>query len=563
MGRSMSRRGFLSNVSIVGGAVGAAITVPAVKAHVQSFDADGWLDETLTPADRFGAAQNPDPAHLFPRGGGWLVRPADGDDHDNLEWALRHTERGGTVQLVRGTYKVGRPIVVADFDGALVGAGASRTTITCTDEFSYEIWEAPGGGRDNGRPKPPPFPRISVNGSTTRTAPSLISFYKTPVAFGENPEDRANRIEIRNIRCRGAMLGELWAFGDEVLCINIVNSLDWHNPGAAPHTTRQDVHVSGVEVDGYRSPAFGPFENGCACISVLGGVILTSNYNLEGDVDGDALGIANGGLLGVTPAEGSVAFVSCTFRNCRVGPGAVGYRSGSVLFEHVTTDGCRGNCLQVIDVADTRVTIVDNDLRCDSILLPPQLAGGATDLPSSLGCVVALQGLGASIGYPQNLQWLTLAGDQVAHARHPEAGPLGTWRPQGPTAIPERSTFRIRGNSCESSLTANTYCLHLVDLSNLAYQYPSLTGLVVDNRCEQSQTCIGLEHLDGVRVSRNECSPQQFGVELHNTPRAIVSDNAFTFPNGVACCDIRTLALGDKIDFSRVVPGAGYCMPQI
>jgi len=49
------------------------------------------------------------------------------------------------------------------------------------------------------------------------------------------------------------------------------------------------VVVSDVEVDGYRSSSFGPFENACACITILGGPILTSNYDLEGDVNGDAL----------------------------------------------------------------------------------------------------------------------------------------------------------------------------------------------------------------------------------------------------------------------------------
>src|SRR5690606_12126286 len=177
------------------------------------------------------------------------------------------------------------------------------------------------------------FPRLPVEGSTTRGAPALILFYKTPLQAGENPADRANRIVIRNVRCRGAMSGELWAFGDEVRCFNIINSFEWHRPESAPATTRQDVLISGVEVDGYSTPAFGPFENACACITVLGGLILTSNYDLDGDVDGDALGIANGGLLGVTPAEGNVTFRSCTFRNCRVGPGVVGYRDSLIIFD--------------------------------------------------------------------------------------------------------------------------------------------------------------------------------------------------------------------------------------
>jgi hypothetical protein len=71
----------------------------------------------------------------------------------------------------------------------------------------------------------------------SRHTPVLITFYKTPLQPGERPESRANRIEIRDIRCSGAMKRELWAFGDEVLCINVVNSVDWDYPESAPATT--------------------------------------------------------------------------------------------------------------------------------------------------------------------------------------------------------------------------------------------------------------------------------------------------------------------------------------
>jgi hypothetical protein len=40
--------------------------------------------------------------------------------------------------------KVGKPVVVADFNGTLAGAGASFTTMTCTDDFNYELWESLG-----------------------------------------------------------------------------------------------------------------------------------------------------------------------------------------------------------------------------------------------------------------------------------------------------------------------------------------------------------------------------------------------------------------------------------
>ena len=199
----------------------------------------------LSAARHIPAEPPPDPEHVLPRPRGWRVLPNGYDDHDNLEWALWHTDPGGKVELAAGVYKVGRPIVVADFDGTLAGAGAAHTTMTCTDLYNYELWEAEGSV---GAP-PPPFPRASVNGSFTKTPPVLIQFYKTPLQPGERPAERANRIEIRDLRCRGAMVGEPWAFGNEVLCFNIANSTDWLTE-TAPETTRQDVVVTGIEVGG-------------------------------------------------------------------------------------------------------------------------------------------------------------------------------------------------------------------------------------------------------------------------------------------------------------------------
>ncbi len=475
---------------------------------------------------------------------------------------LRNTPRGGTVKLGFGAFKIGSPIVVADFDGVIVGEGAANTTITCTDEYSFEIWEAHGGPKDMGQPKPPPFPRIPMDGSTTNSPPVLFQFYKTPLKPGEIPEDRANKIAISNFRCRGAMIGSPWMFGDEVLCINIVNSIDWHHPDAAPATTRQDVLISGIEVDGYRSSDFGPFENACACITVLGGVVLTSNYNLNGDVDGDAIGAANGGLLDITPADGDVALINCTFRNCRLGPGVVGYKNGRADFADITTDGCRGNCLQIIDISDMLVHVRDCDLFCNSFLLPPDFASGATDVPSSLGCVVAIQGMGAAIGFPANIQWLSLAYDPAAHAAHPGAGPFGTWRPRGPAAMPTPSQLRIDNNSCRSSLTENTYCFHVADLSNLAFGYSTIAARIAGNSCADGQTCVSLEHIENGLVLDNKCSSQAVGVELHDSPAVIVKNNAFYFSAGAAGCEILSLSLGDKIDLSRVKPGAGTCATQ-
>jgi hypothetical protein len=550
----IDRRGFLWHT----GTIAAAGLGAAGLANAQ--DRDRWPNEHDW-LDIGHVDSNPDAAHLLRWGGGWKVLPTGHDDHDNLEWALRNTVSGGTVRLVPGTYKIGSPILVPDFDGRLVGAGAARTTITCSDEFSYELWEAPGGGKDRNEPPPPPFPRRPIEGSTTRSAPVLINFYKTPLQPGERPESRANRIEIRNIRCRGAMKGELWAFGDEVLCINIVNSLDWHHPESAPATTRQDVLISGLEVDGYSTPSFGPFENACACVTVLGGPILTSNYDLTGDVNGDALGLENGGLLGVTPAEGDVTFISCAFRNCRLGPGVVGHKNSLLRFENISTDGCRGNCLQIVDADNCQVSVRSGDLRCDSFVLPPELVGGVTDYPSSLGCVVALQGAFAAVGVPYNVRWHTLANDPVAHAAHPEAGPLGTWRPLGPAAAPRRSVYEIADNQCESAMTPNTYCIHVIDAARVAFGVETVRALVYGNRCEGSETCIALEHVDDGRVVFNECSSQAFGLELHNSRRAIVRNNSFEFPPSGGC-KIRVLELGEKIDFSRVVPGAGVCVLQ-
>lgn len=542
MARSITRRTALKRIGSAGLLFGGAAVLPP------------WA------AGNIPASRPPDSDHIIPRPRGWLVLPTGDNDHDNLAWALRHTDPGAKVKLVAGTYKIGSPIVVANFDGTLAGAGAAHTTLTCTDEYNYELWEADGAV---GEP-PPPFPRASVDGSRTKTPPVLIQFYKTPLQPSDDPAERANRIAIRNLRCRGAMVGEPWAFGNEVLCFNISNSTDWLNQ-SAPDTTRQDVVVQGVEVDGYRTKAFAPFDVACACITVLGGAITTSNYNLSGHAeDGDGLGFDNGGLLGVTPAEGDVTFRNCTFRNCRVGPGVVGYRDAKIRFQNITTDHCRGNCIQLIDIGNSRIRVQDCHLVCDSFLLPPVYAAGEEGVPSSLGCLVAIQGMGAVLGYPTNVQWLSLAYNPALHDEtHPEHGPLGTWRPLGPPAAPKPTVLLVRGNSCISSTTPNTYCVHLVDLANLPpYGAPTLGAFVQDNSCQDSETCISLEHIHEGRVVDNRCASQAFGVELHNTTNAIVNDNRFGFPPDVDGCEIRILELGEKIDLSRVAPEAGVCVLQ-
>ena len=232
-----------------------------------------------------GSKANPDGVHVIRQRWGWLVLPTGGDDHDNLEWALRHTPRGGVVRLVRGTYKFGSPVIVPNFDGILEGAGTQGTTLTCTDELNYELWVNSGGAEKD---RPPDFPRVPIDGSATKSAPAMILFYKRPPEDGDDLSDHANSITVRGIRCRGAMRGEPWAFGDEVLSINVINSIDWADPGVRQVTTRQDFTLSDVDVDGFASGKFGVFGNGCACITVLGGPVLTDNYNLQGAV-GDAL----------------------------------------------------------------------------------------------------------------------------------------------------------------------------------------------------------------------------------------------------------------------------------
>ena len=574
MHKSITRRAFIGRLGTAGALAGGLVAPSTLRARATFRDEgfhdgelDDWSDTDYGDYAGFSEpANNPDPEHVLQRSRGWKVLPNGVDDHDNLEWALRNTTHRGVVKLVAGTYKIGTPVVVPDFDGTLAGSGAARTTLTCTDEFSYALWEESGGDENN---RPPDFPRVSVDRSSTLTTPTLFSFYKTPLKPGEHPKDRANRIVIRDLRFHGVMRGSPWLAGDQALCMIIVNSFDWNNPEAELETTRQDVVVTRVKVDGYGTPAFGPFENACSCITVFGGPVLTPDYNLRGSIDGDAIGFENGGLLGVTPAPGNVTFNSCTLRNCRFGPGVVGYRDGTIAFLNNRTDGCRGNCLQIIDNSNVRVIVRNNDLFCNSFLLPPWLASGGasntepTDVPSSLGCVVAIQGLGAAIGYIENVQFPVLAWSEEARVGLDPAltGPLGTWRPQGPATAPRSSQFWIFDNACESSETINTYCVHLVDAANLAFGSSTLHATVWENDCTGSETCISLEHVTRGRVIQNECSSQAFGLELYNAQRTKILGNSFNFTQGDGC-EIHELTLGEKIDFSRVVPGAGVCLLQ-
>lgn len=172
MESKLSRRRFITHAGVAGAASGASLLAP--RAHAATGTAEAFL-----------APPSPDPRHVRLTRRGWRLRPTGGDDRRNVEWALRNTPRGGTVKLGRGIFKLGAPVTVADFDGRLVGSGPEKTTLTCTDLFSYEIWEGPGGGKERGEPAPPPFPRAAVDGSATRTPPVLIAFYKTPLQPGE------------------------------------------------------------------------------------------------------------------------------------------------------------------------------------------------------------------------------------------------------------------------------------------------------------------------------------------------------------------------------------------
>jgi hypothetical protein len=121
--------------------------------------------------------------------------------------------------------------------------------------------------------------------------------------------------------------------------------------------------------------------------------------------------------------------------------------------------------------------------------------------------------------------------------------------------------LKIIGADCRSSETANTYCFHVVDLSYAAFGLASISAKIANSGCRDSQTCISLEHVTQAQVWRNDCASQEFGVELHGSPNVEVRDNSFSFSTGGGC-EIRVLASGEKVDLSRVHPGAGGCAVQ-
>ena len=73
-----------------------------------------------------------DPAYVTQVGNTFIVAPTGADDTANLQCAFDAAGAAGpgsTVQLMSGTYKIGR-IVVDEFHGNFVGAGKEQTTIT-------------------------------------------------------------------------------------------------------------------------------------------------------------------------------------------------------------------------------------------------------------------------------------------------------------------------------------------------------------------------------------------------------------------------------------------------
>ena len=144
---------------------------------------------------------------------------------------------------------------------------------------------------------------------------------------------------------------------------------------------------------------------------------------------------------------------------------------------------------------------------------------------------------------------------------------VNAWRPEehhlfGPQLAPLSSRFSLVSNGCQSSVSENTCCFHIIDLANRALGLSSVSAIVGGNDCSGSRACTSLEHADDLRVVGNQCSGQAFGIELHDSSGARAANNGSDFADLAGGCEIRTLAIGKKIDFGRVSPGAGVCMLQ-
>jgi hypothetical protein len=91
---------------------------------------------------------------------------------------------------------------------------------------------------------------------------------------------------------------------------------------------------------------------------------------------------------------------------------------------------------------------------------------------------------------------------------------------------------------------------------------PTISVDMRRNDCQDSETCISLEHINEALVQTNDCASQAYGVELHNSPNAVVTGNSFEFTQADPGCEIRMIVKGQKPDFSHVPPGVGTCSVQ-
>ena len=128
--------------------------------------------------------------------------------------------------------------------------------------------------------------------------------------------------------------------------------------------------------------------------------------------------------------------------------------------------------------------------------------------------------------------------------------------------MPALTTMKVTDNSCVSSETPFTYCCHVYDAANFVFGLPAISADIRRNECHDSETCVSLEHVNEALVENNTCASQAYGVELHNSPSAVVTGNSFEFTQADPGCEIRVLVPGEKQGFSHVLPGAGMCSAQ-
>ena len=130
----------------------------------------------------------------------------------------------------------------------------------------------------------------------------------------------------------------------------------------------------------------------------------------------------------------------------------------------------------------------------------------------------------------------------------------------GPAAAPRRSVYEIADNECESAMTPNTYCIHVIDAARLAFGLETVRALVYGNSLRRSETCIRAStptteewFSTRARARRSVSSSQLASRDRAQQQLRVPAERRLRM--GV-------LELGEKIGFSRVVPGAGVCVPQ-